>query len=435
MITPPIDRRVFLKAGVTGCLTSVALPAAFASAVPKAEDPSLDDRIEGMLLGSLIGDALGGPVEFQDPSKVATLASPPKRWTDGEKLDAAGRATALERLKLRPYEPLRPVPEPFAHWLVDAPPGTITDDSRHKMVLLDALRTAQRRSGWPLDGRGLARTYLDWPISDHLRRSPDTVRISSEWLQEWVLASRWVLGERDLSRALPPERIWNGLATCCGQMTLLPLAALFPGDPEKAYRAAYSLAYFDNGWGRDLNAALVAGLAAALTVPVGAPAAEAWATILDAMRTTDPFRYGKVPWSQRSVDRWLGFALAAARAAESQPARLFQRLDAEFKDTIKWEAQVPFVVTFGVLALCEHSPLTALQLSIEWGHDTDSYAQLLGAFIGARHGTTLFPAHLVRPVRERLKEEYAEDVAEWVSLLRTIRRLGHRRPVISDFGA
>lgn len=435
MNSAPLSRRRFLQ---SGCVAAAALGAEGAWAGPNgAPDPSpdLEERIEGLLLGSLIGDALGGPVEFQNLAEVARLSEPPKHWADDELLDAASRVAARDRLVLRPYAPLRPQPEPYAHWRVNAPPGTVTDDSRHKIVLLDCLRAAQTLGQWPIQARTLAQTYLEWPADGPLRQRPEAMKLNADWLREWHFASRWLLGERRAGQALPPERLWSGLPTCCGQMTLLPLAGLFPGDPESAYRAAYSLAYFDNGWGRDLNAALVAGLAEALTVPANLPASAAWERIYQAMRGTDPFRYGEVPWTHRAVDRWLDLALTSAREADRHPARLFQRLETEFKQTIKWEAQVPFVVTFAVLALCEHEPLAALQLSIEWGHDTDSYAQLVGAFIGARHGVRLFPERLTGPVRERLAEEYGQDVREWGSLLRQIRNQPKTHRLIAETGA
>ena len=438
MNTPALNRRRFLRASTLGSLTAAAfwsdLAAAGTGPAPAA-DSELDARVEGLLLGSLIGDALGGPVEFQDLNEVARLPTPTKRWLDDEVLDAHGLAAARDRLILRPYAPLRPAPEPYAHWSVNAPPGTVTDDSRHKIVLLDCLRTAQKKGRWPISARTLAQTYLDWPAGGPVRQRPDVLKLNEDWLREWHLASRWQLGERKPELALPPERLWSGLPTCCGQMTLPPLAALFPGKPDSAYRAAYSLAYFDNGWGRDLNAALVAGLAEALTVPANLPTPAAWERIYQAMRGPDPYRYREVPWTHRSVDRWLDLAQSAAREANRHPARLFQRLETEFRQTIKWEAQVPFVVAFAVLALCDHDPLAALQLSIEWGHDTDSYAQLVGAFIGARHGVGLFPERLARPVRERLAADYGQDVREWVTLLQAIRRRGAQTRLIADFGA
>jgi ADP-ribosylglycohydrolase len=419
-------RRHFLQAGTTAAAAligpfSLARAADLETALAEPSPDALDHRVRGLLLGSLVGDALGGPIEFQTPDRVAQLSNPPKRWRDDEVMDENARRAAVERLTLRSYRGLRPAPEPFGQWPVNALPGTLTDDSRHKMVLLAGLDHARRHQRWPFNNSSLAKAYLDWPTAGPVRRHPELTALLQEWLAEWHLASRWHLGERDLTRALPPERIWNGLPTCCGQMTLLPLAGLFPGDPVGAYRAAYALGLFDNGWGKDMNAAIVAGLAQALSVPASLPAVDTWESIFDAMRRTDPFRYGKVPWVTRSLDHWLDLALGAAREADGQPARLFARLEMEFRDTIKWEAQVPFVVTFAVLALSEFDPLAALQLSLEWGHDTDSYAQLVGAFIGARHGAALFPASLSAPVLDRLRVDYAVELDDWVRLLAELR--------------
>ena len=72
---------------------------------------------------------------------------------------------------------------------------------------------------------------------------------------------------------------------------------------------------------------------------------------------------------------------------------------------------MPFVLTFSCLHLANYDPLAALQLSTEWGHDTDSYASLLGAFIGAKHGVGLFPAHLRQPVHQRLIADFGIDLA------------------------
>jgi ADP-ribosylglycohydrolase len=430
-------RRHFLQSGTVAVAAlmghfPLAYPTDMETPLPTFSPDPLEDRVRGLLLGSLIGDALGGPIEFQAPDRVAQLSNPPKRWRDDEVLDENARRAAVGRLALRSYRDLRPAPEPFGQWPANALPGTITDDSRHKMILLAGLDRARRHQQWPFDRSALAQAYLDWPTAGPVRKDPEVTALRQEWLAEWHLASRWQLGERDLTRALPPERIWNGLPTCCGQMTMLPLAGLFPGDPERAYRAAYALGLFDNGWGKDLNAAIVAGLAQALSLPASLPAIETWESIFDAMRRTDPFRYGKVPWVTRSVDRWLDLALSAAREADDQPYRLFARLDTEFRDTIKWEAQVPFVVTFAVLALSAFDPLAALQLSLEWGHDTDSYAQLVGAFIGARHGAALFPASLSAPVLERLRADYAVDLDDWVRLLAELRLQLSTRPLFAQ---
>ncbi len=419
------SRRTFLAATTAAAVTvaggSCATRPRNSSAVP-----TLEDRIRGLMIGTYLGDALGGPIEFQPPEQVHALADAPKEWRDDEVFDEAARSATAGRLRLRSYGDLRPVPESYAHWLPNALPGTITDDSRHKLVLLHALREAERRNRRELNVRELAQAYLDWPGLPAQRSRPHYGALCADWLEEWQLGARWVLGERDLKRALPPERMWVGLPTCSGQMTLTPLAALHAGQPSAAYRAAYDLAYFDNGIGRDLNAALVAGLAAALVFPNDpANPAAAWASVESQMREADPYRYLKVRWTERSVNRWLAVAHTAVRAADRRPARLFATLNREFALNSKWEAQVPFTVAFACAEMADYDPLAALQLSLEWGHDSDSYAQLLGAFVGALWGPAVFPVQWRQTVVERLRADYSVDFEADVRLLTRLH--GHDR--------
>jgi ADP-ribosylglycohydrolase len=425
-----VSRRRFLRQTVAGCVALVS-SSSMATAEAKASSVALlRDRVSGLLIGTLLGDALGGPIEFQDPAKVRALPNGPKAWSAEVTLDPAAMRALADRLTMRRYNELRPVPEPYGHWTPNALPGTVTDDSRHKMVLLDTLRQAESTDAWPIGEQQLAEAYLAWPDG---RRSDFESRygeLRRQWLEQIEFAARWTLGERDLSRALPTERLWVGLPTCCGQMTLLPLAAIYPGQPEAAYLAADSVDFLDNGFGRDMSCALVAGLARALTVNVdSARPRSAWEQVFAAMRAVDPYSYGRVPWSQRAVDRWLNFALETARDAQSRPAACFARLDQEFALTTKWEAHVPYVVIFAAMELANYDPLAGLQLCMEWGHDTDSYAQLLGAFIGALHGTEVFDVNMRSAVATRLQADYGESVDEWVELSLRLRDLAGRKPL------
>ncbi len=417
------NRRAFLRSALAASLAAAG--ASCRSVIPAAgpaDESGLAGRIAGLMLGSYLGDALGGPIEFQPPERVRQLPDPPRAWREAELLDADGIQQARERLRLRSYAALRSEPESYAHWQHDAAPGTITDDSRHKLVLLLALRRAAAQKRASLEVGDLAHAYLDWPDQAAIRNRPDYRALCADWLEEWQLGARWVLGDRDGRRALPPERMWIGLPTCCGQMTLLPLAAVHAGKPDAAYRAAYRLGYFDNGFGKDLNAAVIAGLARALTLPAGMPPRDSWAEITATMRQTDPFRHGAVRWTRRSVDRWLDFAHGAVMTCGRRPARLFREFDREFAQTTKWEAQVPFSVAFACAELAGWDPLASLQLSLEWGHDTDSYAQLLGAFVGAIHGAEIFPAAWRSAVIGRLEQDYGADFEADVQLLLSLHR-------------
>lgn len=422
-------KRIFLAV-----FTAVVLQQAWllGAAPGTGATPDVAQRVRGLILGGALGDALGGPIEFQPRPRIQELPDPPKIWVEGEKLDAAARAATAGRLRLRSYRELRPGVESYGQWNPLSVPGTITDDTRHKLVLLHSLHTADEAKAWPIGVGNLAQSYLEWPKTRAVVGRTGYDELAKDWLEEWQFAARWVLGERDLARALPPERMWQSLPTCSGQMTLLPLAAMFAGRPDEAYRAAWHLGFFDNGIGKDLNAALVAGLAQALVTPVQpGQARAAGESVWRTMRGVDPLRFGKIRWTERAVDRWLNLALKLAHDAEAQPARMFAAMEKEFATTTKWEAQVPFVVAFACLELAEHDPLAALQLTMEWGHDSDSYAQVAGALIGALHGPDLFPAPWRNAVVERLKADHGTDLLEECAFLDRLRELGRRRSLVS----
>ncbi len=423
-----LNRRRFLTASAAAL---VFAPQLLRAAEARAS-VDVDARIRGLLLGTALGDALGGPIEFQPRDRVQGLVEPPKVWREGEKLDAAARSATAGRLRLRGYRELRPVPESYGQWNHNSEPGTITDDTRHKLVLLHALHSAERRGRWPIAVKEMAQAYLDWPRSKAVVGRPGYEALAQDWLEEYQLGARWVVGERDMARALPPERMWQSLPTCCGQMILPPLAALYAGRPDEAYRAAYSLAFFDNGIGKDLNAALIAGLAQALVTPLDpANPRVAFEAVIKTMGETDPLRFRKIRWSERAVDRWLNLAFKFARGADGEPARLFATLEKEFAYTTKWEAQVPFVVIFACLDIAGYDPLAALQLSMEWGHDTDSYAQLLGAFIGALYGPELFQQSWRDAVTARLLTDHGTDMEAECRFLSGLGRLGRKKVLVT----
>jgi ADP-ribosylglycohydrolase len=58
-----------------------------------------------------------------------------------------------------------------------------------------------------------------------------------------------------------------------------------------------------------------------------------------------------------------------------------------------------------------------MQLVLEFGHDTDSYLQVAGAFVGAIHGRDVFAEGLRQTVLQRLEADYGDDVTRWMRLL------------------
>ena len=420
-----IYRRKFLSNSLWGaaCVTNVntRLGLAANSSLPLSTGKSaLRTRIQGLLLGSMIGDAIGGPVEFQKSQDVAEIMLNCRDWHDDRQLNDQDLKQFVKKLQLHSYEEHRPKTESYGQWRSKAPPGTITDDTRHKMILLNALQQAKEKQRLPTTDRDLATAYLQLASTKPIAKRPEYKELCEQSLREYCKAARWLHGSRDLKNAAPPDRIWGGVPTCSGQMTMLPLAAIYPGRPVEAYRAAYALSFFDVGSAKDLNSAVVAGLAFALrqATPVDQESCrQVWQKIGCVMRSTDPYRYAEIPYVIRPTEQWLDFAHTAASRAQKKPKRLFEILEQEGQVKYFWESHFVLTLVFSVIEFCDYDPLAAMALVLDFGHDTDSAAQLLGAFIGALYGPELFPKHLQQPVVKQLAADYDASVDTWTNLL------------------
>lgn len=385
------------------------------------------DRCHGMLIGSLIGDAMGGPVEFKSNDELR-IVLPDLRNCSAEAFhQIAGDHGKWNGFQCFSYETLRPEIAPYGPWEMRARPGTVTDDSRHKMILMHCLREATQQTGRAVRVEDLCHAYVDYFQQE--RWSPAYRKLAAESFREYQQAARWILDERDLTIALPPSRIWAGISNCSGQMALLPLAAIYSGQPDDAYRATYALGFMDTGQAKDINSAMVSALAAAI-VANHADVADRWNSVRQAIRNTDPYRYADVPFAKRPATEWLDFALQAVADAEGSPAKLYEILEQQGRAKYFWDAHFTYATTWAFLHFANYDPETAMLVSLAFGHDTDSTAQLVGALCGAVHGTDIFPQQTIQQVDRQLKADYGESVTEWVHVLNLFREHRESRPPV-----
>jgi ADP-ribosylglycohydrolase len=378
------------------CIFLILSLSSFENKIKQEEGPSIHSKIEGMLMGSAIGDAAGGPVEFVDPPKRSV-------WTTSDQ-----RITKEGIKKLGTLFKLRPYPkdvEPFAQWESYGPEGTITDDTRFKLILFNTLKNYNGE----LTQQNFARSVLDFR-----EELPEKYRDDYDrWIPEIAYATEWALGERE--NAYPVERIWGGIPTMEGQMPFLPIAALNPMDPEWCYLKCYELGYFDIGIAKDINSALVAGLARALQKDGN------WKNFEEAMRTVDPYRYNDVLYVDRQLIKWLDLSHHLVRQADGNIAKLFNLLEENLATTYWWETWVPVVVVMACAEIVDYDPLASMQLMIEFGHDTDSYAQVMGAVMGAIHGKDVWPIQMSETVNLRMKEQFNQNVDDWMLLVNSYK--------------
>lgn len=390
----------------------------FAQSIESATVDSNRQRIHGMLIGSMIGDAAGGPIEFKSNDELKRWLPDLRSWSAEEYRKSLRDGSLAEKFELLPYKEIRGEIAPYGPWEKDAEVGTITDDTRHKMILFNCLRELRDGdiSGNKLTVPNLAKAYVEYGATHAKRQREDYEKLSDESFVEYIAVAKWILGERDLKAAKPPQRIWAGIANCSGQMAMLPVAAIYPGDPDSAYRATYSLGFIDVGPAKDINSALVAGLAKAIGSETK-DKAKRWEEVLDAMRDTDPYDYESVPFARRPTTEWIEFALKAADRANGKPGELYRILEKEGRPKYFWDAHFTFAVSIACLKFAEFQPLEAMTVSLAFGHDTDSAAQVIGALVGAVDGHDIFPTTAREQVAERLRVDYDESADEWTSLL------------------
>ncbi len=357
----------------------------------------INDKIYGMLIGSAIGDAAGGPVEFVHPPLKS-------QWTTtNTKLTQEALNALADSFKLRDY--LKKA-EPFAQWEDYARAGTITDDTRFKIILFNTLIE--------YDGALTEQNFAQEVLNFRSRVQNKYKSWFDKWIPEIAFATQWVLGQRE--KAYPPERIWGGIPTMEGQMPFLPIAALNLQNPEWCYLKSYELGYFDIGIAKDINSALVAGLARALQQDGN------WQNVEKAMRETDPYNYNNVLYVPRRLAEWLDKSHWFVKRADGNVAKLFEILENELQTKTWWEAWVPVVVVFSIAEIAQHDPLASMQLILEFGHDTDSYAQVMGAFMGAIHGKGIFPEKMRNIVNKRMNEQFGQNVDDWMGLIKQYKQ-------------
>ncbi|TCO32626.1 ADP-ribosylglycohydrolase [Kribbella steppae] len=344
----------------------------------RAAEETWRARIRGCLLGGAIGDALGGPVEFESGQSI--VAAHPER--------------------------LRTFVSGSAGW----PPGTITDDTQMTLFTVEGLIRAGVRTD-----RGIGFTvavvhhaYDRW-LDTQTLQAPSGER--DGWLQgeQWLYARRApgntclsaLTGARKGGDRIPQfgGQAANDSKGCGGVMRVAPFGLL----PAK---------WFDRDWVFD-SAADAAGYTHGH--PTGKLASGALAVIIReicggadlnaALDTTAAVLAERPDHLETST------ALAAARQAAASgnhgPATVEQLGGG-------WVAEEALAIAvYAALAYPEPEQfLDALALSVTHSGDSDSTGAICGNLLGALHGETALPAELVftvegRPVILQLADDFA----------------------------
>ncbi|MEV0798508.1 ADP-ribosylglycohydrolase family protein [Kribbella sp. NPDC050281] len=350
----------------------------------RAAEETWRARVRGCLLGGAIGDALGGPVEFQGSATI--LAKHPK----GVRSFVAGGD---------------------AGW----PPGTITDDTQMTLFTVEGLIRASVRTD-----RGLGFTVAVLHHAYDRWLDTQTLRGPSGERDGWLQAEQWLYVRRAPGRTClnalmsarngqPKIRQFGDQAVndskgCGGVMRVAPFG-LMPAiyGTEWVFDSAATAAGYTHG---HPTGKLASGALAAIIREVcnGAD--------LDAALDTT-----MAMLAQHEGHEETSTALAAARriaaAGRHGPATIEQELGGG------WVAEEALAIAV-YAALAYPAPeqfLDALALAVTHTGDSDSTGAICGNILGALHGETALPAELVFTVEGRsVMLQLADDFAlEFIS--------------------
>ncbi len=306
------------------------------------------DRIYAALLAGAIGDALGGPIEG---------------WSYEQIVDMYGVVDTL-----LPY-----TQPPDYHNHFASAPGTVTDDTRLKHILCQAIIA---RGALPQRGdliRACVQAY--YGADSELERG---------FLEEYVLGGLY--GNAKL--------IWGGQMTNGFVMCNAPLGLICPCDPETAFALSYAVDFISTGYAR-YTAALAAAAVAAAFRPGITPVAVVDAALdaasahrIEGTLTRGWQWYARVfELNERLIKTAVDLALHYQDVFKVR-AEYYARLRVS---PLGSEAAQTLAVALGMWVAAGGDVRQTLIGCVNYGRDNDSYAAVGGALAGAWQGTRALP--------------------------------------------
>lgn len=358
----------------------------------------LRDKIQGMIVGAAIGDAMGAPTEM---------------WSRNDIQATYGFVTSLDTM-------VREV-SPEGIWVADLPAGGTTDDTRWKVLAGEYLLT---QSSNELDPQNFAaqiyqqyKAYFDQlsQLDSSDEKGIENAFLRVAWLQEWAKVSQPYLNNDLTGYADSLGRFYGGEMVCAGLLYAPSLGVYFPGNPQKAYEEAFKLSIYDLGYAKDLTALSAAMTAAGMKKG-------ATSDSLLASQALDPSHYFQSRLVGRTANRILNDAIWIAEEAKKldslnnyfdpkSPALGFayEQLDQRLQD-MPFHAGEIYLQTITAMVYADFDFMNTLIFLTNYGRDNDTTAALAGGILGAFYGFEAMPDKEKKQVLEVNKVILNQDL-------------------------
>lgn len=362
-----------------------------AESQPTINPDEYRNKVLGALVGSVIGDAMGAPVEMWDRNQIRDKY----QWIDG-------------------LVPVARTKSPEGTWQHNMPAGSTTDDTRWKFMYTQFLTQSvtHRDTLLPDDFA----EFILTAYQNVLQSVADTENVSAEntddliaqihWLQEWALVAEAYQKEIvDYNRKL--NKFYGGEMSCAGMLYAPMIGLAFPGQLQKSYTQAFDTGLFDIGYAKDITA-----LTAAMTAK--AMMTSSTDSILNLVNYLDPYDYTDSRLIGRLTQNFYATArsiVATAKNTKTIPSdqriiipdnwtrdslsfyqieMMYKQLDRHLK-AIPFHAGEIFIIALTAMEYAQGDFKKAMTFITNYGRDNDTAAAVAGMIMGAQLGYDQLP--------------------------------------------
>lgn len=332
------------------------------------------DKIEGVIYGGAVGDAMGSPTEGLVPAVIR---------------EKFGVVTTFREPASNAWK------EPGNMRPLEKGNGHITDDT----LMVEALLRVYEKEMRHLTAYDIAESLVE-EIAEHKVYIPE-LKKEAPVITRLYYPEQYLFLRHRLANVDPREAGQGNMVNCGAAMYMSPVGIMNAGDPERAYREAIDLAgAHQTSYGREAAGVMAAAVAEAMSMDASVQ------SILAAAR--DLAKDGTKLAIEAVLD-------AAAGHLDVLSARDDIRAAMEPFDTVKsfsdrkkqgkGNANIPsrihsieeLPVALALFSIAGGDTMKTIIGGVNYGHDADSIASMGGAIAGALCGAASIP--------EELKEE------------------------------
>lgn len=321
------------------------------------ENSLLFKKVYGSLIGSAIGDAMGGPVEFWNRHDIAktfgTVAS------------------------LMCYENIDP--DIHGPWSREA--GTYTDDSRMSKILCGAAISANCAPS----GDDVRKAFIEYYHSA-------TSELAKGFIEEYYYKALY--GE--------DKQIFGGYPTNAGVMGIAPLGVISPCNPVKALADAYDAVFFVEGYARYSAALCAAAISSAMRTD--ATYITVTEDALHAITLHKNRREGSI-WQNHGMYEYIGRKnenlirdVCALAGRHGDVRSIYDDLTPIIEHPFGADGAESMAIGFAMFTAAKGDFVGTIEGCVNFGRDNDSSASFGGALAGALNGTDKIPPEWIELV-------------------------------------